>query len=89
MRVFGLAILALHAAARPLGFVARQPVASRSLRKRLNPDYVEVFPGLDPGPDASIEGTGYLTFTVLPDTTYDIDGCLSFCSSVQGCGASD
>lgn len=36
--------------------------------------------------DAAIEGTGYLTYTVVPNSTYNVDACLSYCSNVPGCG---
>ena len=54
-------------------------------------DYEEVFSGIG-GPndkaarDASIQGTAYLTFTLVNNATYNVNDCLSFCSSVQGCG---
>lgn len=60
-------------------------------RKRDLDGYEEVFPGTGPAgipniTDASIEGTAYLTYTVLPNSTYDVDACLSFCDRVEGCG---
>lgn len=54
-------------------------------------DYEIMFQGTGTGPndrDGSIEGTAYLTFTVLPNATYDVPGCLSFCDHVDGCGES-
>lgn len=60
---------------------------SNTPTKRLISDYEEVFAGSTSGMDGSIEGTAYLTYTVLPNSTYDIDGCLSFCDSVQQCGS--
>lgn len=52
-------------------------------------NYEVIFQGTGTGPndrDGSIEGTAYLTFTVLPNTTYDVPGCLSFCDHVSECG---
>jgi len=54
-------------------------------------DYEIMFQGTGTGPndrDGSIEGTAYLTFTILPNATYDVPGCLSFCDHVNGCGES-
>ncbi|TFK64854.1 hypothetical protein BDN72DRAFT_901199, partial [Pluteus cervinus] len=51
-------------------------------------DYIQVFAGTGTDPsdrDASIIGTGYLTYTVLPDNTYDVDGCLQFCDLIGPC----
>ncbi|KIJ33759.1 hypothetical protein M422DRAFT_182877 [Sphaerobolus stellatus SS14] len=39
----------------------------------------------NPSNDASIEGTAYLTYTVVPNSTYNVDACLSFCNTVPGC----
>ena len=55
--------------------------------KRQDPGYEEVFTGSVSAPDGSIKGTAYLTYTVLPNSTYDIDGCLSFCDRVDQCGS--
>jgi len=60
---------------------------STSLNRRANSGYDQVFAGSVSGPDGSIQGTAYLTYTVLPNATYDIDGCLSFCDSVRLCGS--
>ncbi|KAJ7118053.1 hypothetical protein C8R44DRAFT_982831 [Mycena epipterygia] len=35
--------------------------------------------------DASIEGTAYLTYTVVPNSTYNIDACLNWCAGIDGC----
>ncbi|KAF5371389.1 hypothetical protein D9615_009658 [Tricholomella constricta] len=59
-------------------------------RRRTLQDYEQVFAGTGTGPDdrdGSIEGTAYLTYTVVSNATYDVDACLSFCSRVAGCGA--
>ncbi|KAJ7217270.1 hypothetical protein GGX14DRAFT_602789 [Mycena pura] len=48
--------------------------------------YEQVFAGLAPGVhDASIEGTAYLTYTVVNNATYNVQACLDFCDSVDGC----
>jgi len=52
-------------------------------------DYEIMFQGTGTGPndrDGSIEGTAYLTYSVLPNATYDVPGCLSFCDNVDECG---
>ncbi|KAJ4487605.1 hypothetical protein J3R30DRAFT_3654104 [Lentinula aciculospora] len=63
--------------------------ASQShLMRRNNSNYELVFWGTGTGPDdrdASIEGTAYLTYTVVSNATYDIDDCLAQCDSVSGC----
>ncbi|KXN92682.1 hypothetical protein AN958_00352 [Leucoagaricus sp. SymC.cos] len=35
--------------------------------------------------DGSIEGTAYLTYTVVSNLTYSVDDCLRFCDRVDGC----
>jgi hypothetical protein len=52
-------------------------------------EYELVFRGTGVGPearDAAIEGTAYLTFTLIPNSTYNVAACLNFCSSIKGCG---
>jgi len=52
-------------------------------------EYELVFSGTGVGPearDAAIEGTAYLTFTLIPNSTYNVAACLNFCSSIKGCG---
>ncbi|TFK61851.1 hypothetical protein BDN72DRAFT_827999 [Pluteus cervinus] len=51
-------------------------------------DYDQVFVGTGTGPndrDASINGIGYLTYTVLSNGTYDINACLNFCDLIGPC----
>lgn len=63
--------------------------STRSLSRRDSSDYELVFSGSGTGPtdrDASIEGTAYLTFTLVPNSTYNVDACLDFCDSVTDCG---
>ncbi|KIK62898.1 hypothetical protein GYMLUDRAFT_72584 [Collybiopsis luxurians FD-317 M1] len=62
--------------------------AASHLSRRNNSNYELVFWGTGTGPndrDASIEGTAYLTYTVVSNATYDIDDCLAKCDSVDGC----
>ena len=59
-----------------------------SLAKR-HSGYTEVFTGTGTNPsdrDAAVEGTAYLTYTLVPNSTYNVDACLSFCDSVDTCG---
>ncbi|KAJ7690901.1 hypothetical protein B0H14DRAFT_848414 [Mycena olivaceomarginata] len=35
--------------------------------------------------DASIEGTAYLTYTVVPNSTYNVDACLAWAAKIDGC----
>lgn len=54
-------------------------------------DYTTIFTGSGTGPndrDASIEGTAYLTYTLVSNDTYNVNDCLRYCDSVQGCGKS-
>ncbi|THV08014.1 hypothetical protein K435DRAFT_709277 [Dendrothele bispora CBS 962.96] len=60
----------------------------RDLIQRSASDYEQLFDGTGTGPydrDASIEGTAYLTYTVVDNSTYNIGQCLDFCDRVQGC----
>ncbi|KAJ7648015.1 hypothetical protein FB45DRAFT_782995 [Roridomyces roridus] len=55
-------------------------------RKRSSSDYVQVFAPEAAGVhDGSIEGSAYLTYTVVNNATYNIDDCLAFCDRVEGC----
>ncbi|PFH49726.1 hypothetical protein AMATHDRAFT_76043 [Amanita thiersii Skay4041] len=63
-------------------------VISSNIAKRMIDGYEIVFDGtgtLLTDRDASIEGTAYLTYTVVSNTTYNIDACLEFCNQVDGC----
>ncbi|KAF9000110.1 hypothetical protein BDQ17DRAFT_1360120 [Cyathus striatus] len=65
----------------------RGPAPHRPV-KRTVAGFEQVFAGTGTGPndrDASIEGTAYLTYTVVPNATYNIDACLNFCVGVDGC----
>jgi hypothetical protein len=69
--------------------VTRRSTPATGLFRRDASDYELVFSGSGTGPtdrDASIEGTAYLTFTLVPNSTYNVNACLDFCSSVETCG---
>jgi len=56
--------------------------------KRAPSDYRLIFNGTGTGirdRDASIEGTAFLTYAVVPNSTYNVDACLQFCDSLQSC----
>ena len=62
---------------------------STGVSRRSPADYQLVFSGTGTGPtdrDGSIQGTAYLTFTVVDNSTYNVNACLAFCDSVQQCG---
>ncbi|KAF5373055.1 hypothetical protein D9758_001525 [Tetrapyrgos nigripes] len=68
--------------------VSSDDVTRRSLVRRLPSEYEQIFPGSGTGPsdrDAAIEGTAYLTYTVVDNSTYNVDACLDFCDRVTGC----
>lgn len=51
--------------------------------------YDQVFAGTGSGSkgrDGSIQGTAYLTYTIVSNSTYDVDACLAFCNLVPQCG---
>lgn len=63
----------------------------RRFGKRGVDDYRLVFSGTGTARtdrDASIQGTAYLTHTLVSNATYNVEACLDFCSRVQGCGES-
>ncbi|KAJ7676729.1 hypothetical protein DFH06DRAFT_1266209 [Mycena polygramma] len=35
--------------------------------------------------DASIEGTAYLTYTVVNNATYNVEACTDWCTTIEGC----
>ncbi|KAJ7792031.1 hypothetical protein B0H14DRAFT_3890257 [Mycena olivaceomarginata] len=54
--------------------------------KRETGKFEKVFDGLPADQhDASIQGTAYLTYTVVNNATYNVQGCLDWCSTVKGC----
>ncbi|KAG5641155.1 hypothetical protein DXG03_005881 [Asterophora parasitica] len=64
-------------------------VAGRPNLAERAPVYIRQFAGTGTGPnarDGSIEGDGYLTYTVVNNATYNVAACLNFCTSVNGCG---
>lgn len=67
---------------------SRRSFAERSTR-RSSSDYELIFSGTGTGPydrDAAIEGTAYLTYTLVPNATYNVDDCLNKCDQVETCG---
>ena len=59
-----------------------------SLTRSVN-DYELVFTGTGDSfsaRDAAVEGTAYLTFALVPSSTYNVDECLKFCDNTKGCG---
>ena len=66
----------------------------RSFSERLtrrSSDYELVFSGTGTGPndrDAAIEGTAYLTYSLVSNATYDVEACLSKCDQIETCGKS-
>ncbi|PPQ82096.1 hypothetical protein CVT25_014342 [Psilocybe cyanescens] len=66
----------------------RRSLPGNTFVSRSPSDYETVFTGTGVGPtdrDASIEGTAYLTFTLVNNATYNINDCLAFCDSVEQC----
>ncbi|KAJ7364656.1 hypothetical protein DFH08DRAFT_275865 [Mycena albidolilacea] len=54
--------------------------------KRQAGKFEKVFDGLPADQhDASIQGTAYLTYTVVNNATYNVQGCLDWCANVKGC----
>ncbi|KAJ6478107.1 hypothetical protein C8R47DRAFT_641489 [Mycena vitilis] len=50
------------------------------------PEFQQVFAPLPAGQnDASIEGTAYLTYTVVNNATYNVKACTDWCATVPGC----
>ncbi|KAF8805644.1 hypothetical protein BYT27DRAFT_7258024 [Phlegmacium glaucopus] len=61
---------------------------SEGYLKRSPSDYELVFSGTGTGPsdrDAAIEGTAYLTYSLVSNATYDVDDCLAKCDQVEIC----
>lgn len=69
----------------PESWIPRQNKGNVALMSRANSDYVQVFGPATSGPDASIQGTAYLTYKLVSNSTYNVDQCLSFCTAVPGC----
>jgi hypothetical protein len=50
--------------------------------------FEKIFDGLPAGQhDASIQGTAYLTYTVVNNATYNVQACLDWCAGIDECGA--
>jgi len=63
----------------------------KGFSRRSPADYQLVFSGTGTGPDdrdASIQGTAYLTYSLVSNSTYDVDDCLNKCDQVDTCGKS-
>jgi hypothetical protein len=59
--------------------------------KRRSSSYELVFSGTGTGPndrDAAIEGTAYLTYILVSNSTYNVNDCLKKCDQVGTCGKS-
>lgn len=49
--------------------------------------FKKIFDGLPAAQkDASIQGTAYLTHTVVNNATYNVKACTDWCTTVEGCG---
>ncbi|KAJ7486596.1 hypothetical protein FB451DRAFT_1362915 [Mycena latifolia] len=49
-------------------------------------EFEQVFAPLPAGQhDASIQGTAYLTYTVVNNATYNVQACLDWCEGIDGC----
>ncbi|KAF9067195.1 hypothetical protein BDP27DRAFT_1423075 [Rhodocollybia butyracea] len=62
--------------------------AKSKLSRRNNSNYEMVFWGTgteSEDRDASIEGTFYLTYSLVDNSTYSIDQCLDYCDSIPEC----
>ncbi len=66
------------------GLSSEVPIA-----RRTNSNYEMVFNGTGTAlsdRDGSIEGTAYLTYSLVSNATYDVEDCLALCDRVSGCG---
>jgi len=69
----------------PRSFLTR----SEGFSKRSSNDYNLVFSGTGTGlndRDASVEGTAYLTYSLVSNATYNVNACLAKCDQVEICG---
>ncbi|KAK7017672.1 hypothetical protein R3P38DRAFT_3559890 [Favolaschia claudopus] len=58
----------------------------RNFGRRAAPKFEKIFDGLPQGQhDASVEGTAYLTYTVVNNATYNVQACLDWCAGINGC----
>ncbi|KAJ7578264.1 hypothetical protein C8J56DRAFT_835951 [Mycena floridula] len=56
--------------------------------KRSIANYTLIFSGTGVSPndrDGSIEGTAFLTFTTVNNSTYNVEACLDFCDGIEQC----
>jgi len=76
---------------------ANQTLARRGVERREKGGYVArdhsgytlIFSGTGTSPsdrDAAVEGTAYLTYTLVPNATYNVEACLDYCDRTQYCG---
>ncbi|KAG5635908.1 hypothetical protein H0H81_009689 [Sphagnurus paluster] len=68
--------------------IADIAVAQRPTLAKRDTAYEQVFAGNGVNfadRDGSIQGTAYLTYTVVSNSTYNVQDCLDFCSRVNGC----
>lgn len=70
----------------PISLSKSSTASSPSLDDKPKNEYILMFNGTSSGPDAAINGIGYLTYTILPDEPYNVEKCWEFCDSVEGCG---
>ncbi|KAF5353002.1 hypothetical protein D9757_014961 [Collybiopsis confluens] len=63
---------------------SRRDLPESQLKRRNAYDFV--FGGNGYGkPDAAIQGTAYLTYTLVNNNTYNMDDCFAYCDSVEQC----
>ncbi|KAJ6475976.1 hypothetical protein C8R47DRAFT_662465 [Mycena vitilis] len=56
----------------------------RSMKRQSG--FENVFEALPAGQhDGSIEGTAYLTYTVVNNATYNVEACTAWCATIEGC----
>ncbi|KAK1233101.1 hypothetical protein PQX77_003741 [Marasmius sp. AFHP31] len=63
-------------------------LVNRANNRRTDNNWVQVFngTGLDvTARDASVVGTSYLTYTLVPDNSYNVKPCLAFCENDPDC----
>ncbi|KAK7008308.1 hypothetical protein R3P38DRAFT_3211310 [Favolaschia claudopus] len=55
-------------------------------KRTAKPQFEKIFDGLPAGQhDASVQGTAYLTYTVVNNATYNVQACLDWCTKIDGC----
>ncbi|KAF7304180.1 hypothetical protein MIND_00650100 [Mycena indigotica] len=67
--------------------VAGSTIDAAGIAKRdATKDFTKLFDGLPADQhDGAIEGTAYLTYTLVPNSTYNVAACLAWCETVDGC----